>query len=87
MLTRGNANTILAHGTPLQIEVFAQGGYAGGTYGTVCLSEPQAGSSLSDIATRAVPDVKGDGSGVDWTEDPLGKRYRLKGNKMWISGG
>ncbi|RTL28673.1 MAG: acyl-CoA dehydrogenase [Burkholderiales bacterium] len=87
MLTRGNANTILAHGTPLQIEVFAKGGFEGRTFGTMCLSEPQAGSSLSDIATRAVPDVKGDGSGVDWTEDPLGKRYRLKGNKMWISGG
>jgi len=87
MLTRGNANTILAHGTPKQIEVFAKGGFEGRTFGTMCLSEPQAGSSLSDIATRAVPDVKGDGTGVDWLEDPLGKRYRLKGNKMWISGG
>ena len=87
MLTRGNANTILAHGTPKQIEVFAKGGFEGRTFGTMCLSEPQAGSSLSDILTRAVPDLKGDGTGVDWTEDPLGKRYRLKGNKMWISGG
>ena len=87
MLTRGNANTILAHGTPKQIEVFAKGGFEGRTFGTMCLSEPQAGSSLSDIATRAVPDVKGDGTGVDWTQDPLGKRYRLRGNKMWISGG
>ena len=87
MLTRGNANTILAHGTPKQVEVFAKGGFEGRTFGTMCLSEPQAGSSLSDIATRAVPDVKGDGTGVDWLEDPLGKRYRLKGNKMWISGG
>lgn len=87
MLTRGNANTILAHGTPKQIEVFAKGGFEGRTFGTMCLSEPQAGSSLSDISTRAVPDVKGDGTGVDWTQDPLGKRYRLKGNKMWISGG
>ncbi len=87
MLTRGNANTILAHGTPKQIEVFAKGGFEGRTFGTMCLSEPQAGSSLSDISTRAVPDVKGDGTGVDWTEDVLGKRYRLKGNKMWISGG
>ena len=87
MLTRGNANTILAHGTPKQIEVFAKGGFEGRTFGTMCLSEPQAGSSLSDISTRAVPDVKGDGTGVDWTQDVLGKRYRLKGNKMWISGG
>ena len=47
----------------------------------MCLSEPQAGSSLSDIATRAVPD------GEDFEGDPLGPRYRLTGNKMWISAG
>ena len=39
----------------------------------MCLSEPQAGSSLSDIGTRAEPAA--DGS------------YRLVGQKMWISGG
>jgi alkylation response protein AidB-like acyl-CoA dehydrogenase len=87
MLTRGNANTILAHGTPKQIEVFAKGGFEGRTFGTMCLSEPQAGSSLSDIITKAVPDLTGDGSGVDWTQDTLGPRYRITGNKMWISGG
>ena len=38
-------------------EVFAKGGLEGRTFGTMCLSEPQAGSSLSDIVTRAVPDV------------------------------
>jgi alkylation response protein AidB-like acyl-CoA dehydrogenase len=47
----------------------------------MCLSEPQAGSSLSDITTRAVPD------GEDFEDDPLGPRYRLRGNKMWISAG
>ena len=47
----------------------------------MCLSEPQAGSSLSDIATRAVPD------GDDFDSDPLGPRYRLRGNKMWICNG
>jgi alkylation response protein AidB-like acyl-CoA dehydrogenase len=87
MLTRGNANTILAHGTPKQIEVFAKGGFEGRTFGTMCLSEPQAGSSLSDIVTKAVPDVACDGSGIDWTQDTLGPRFRLSGNKMWISGG
>jgi alkylation response protein AidB-like acyl-CoA dehydrogenase len=39
----------------------------------MCLSEPQAGSSLSDIVTRA--EAQPDGT------------YRLKGNKMWISAG
>ena len=81
MLTSGNANLLMAHGTDLQKEVFAKNEFAGRFSGTMCLSEPQAGSSLSDIATRAVPD------GADYQSDPLGPRYRLKGNKMWISAG
>jgi alkylation response protein AidB-like acyl-CoA dehydrogenase len=44
----------------------------------MCLSEPQAGSSLSDITTKALS---------DGTDAVLGPRYRLFGNKMWISGG
>ena len=88
MLNRGNANTILAHGTPKQIDVFAKPALEGRTFGTMCLSEPQAGSSLSDIVTRAEPDVGGDDHGwAAWQQDPLGQRYRLRGNKMWISGG
>jgi butyryl-CoA dehydrogenase len=81
MLTSGNASLLMAHGTPLQREVFARNEFAGRWFGTMCLSEPQAGSSLSDIATRAVPDGEG------FEADPLGPRYRLRGNKMWISGG
>ena len=53
MLTTGNANLLMVHGTPLQKEVFAKNEFAGRWMGTMCLSEPQAGSSLSDIATRA----------------------------------
>jgi alkylation response protein AidB-like acyl-CoA dehydrogenase len=81
MLTSGNANLLMAHGTPVQQAVFAKNEFAGRWFGTMCLSEPQAGSSLSDIATRAEPD--GDG----FETDPLGPRYRLRGNKMWISNG
>ncbi|MFZ2306336.1 MAG: acyl-CoA dehydrogenase [Rhodoferax sp.] len=81
MLTTGNANLLMTHGTDLQKEVFAKNEFAGRFSGTMCLSEPQAGSSLSDVATRAVPD------GEDFESDPLGARYRLKGNKMWISSG
>jgi len=90
MLTTGNANLLMMHGTPLQKEVFSKNEFAGRFSGTMCLSEPQAGSSLSDVATRALPD---DGpaaaahSAVPWEQDPLGARYRLKGNKMWISAG
>jgi butyryl-CoA dehydrogenase len=81
MLTSGNANLLMVHGTPAQIEVFAKNEFAGRFSGTMCLSEPQAGSSLSDIVTRAVPD------GDAFESDPLGPRYRLRGNKMWISNG
>ncbi len=81
MLTVGNANLLMAHGNDVQKQVFAHKEFAGEWAGTMCLSEPQAGSSLSDIATKASPD--GDG----FADDPLGQRYRLKGNKMWISTG
>ncbi|TSE27569.1 acyl-CoA dehydrogenase [Tepidimonas aquatica] len=81
MLTVGNANLLLAHGTPAQQRAFALPQLAGRFSGTMCLSEPQAGSSLSDISTRAVPD------GPDFESDALGPRYRLRGNKMWISAG
>jgi len=72
-LTIGNANTVLKYGTPAQIDTFVKPMMAGRFFGTMCLSEPQAGSSLSDILTRAEP--QGDGT------------YRLTGNKMWISAG
>jgi alkylation response protein AidB-like acyl-CoA dehydrogenase len=81
LLTSGNANLLMAHGTKAQQEVFAKNEFTGCFAGTMCLSEPQAGSSLSDIITRAVPD------GPDFEADPLGPRYRLRGNKMWISNG
>jgi alkylation response protein AidB-like acyl-CoA dehydrogenase len=81
LLTKGNANLLLVHGTEAQKEVFARNEFGGRFSGTMCLSEPQAGSSLSDITTRAVPDGEG------FEADPLGARYRLKGNKMWISSG
>ena len=78
LLTVGNANLLMAHGTDLQKQVFAANEFNGRWAGTMCLSEPQAGSSLSDIATRAV---------LEDAADPLGARYRLRGNKMWISAG
>lgn len=77
MLTVGNARLIATFGTAAQIAAFATPEIEGRWFGTMCLSEPQAGSSLADVRTRATPD----GS------DDLGARYRLVGNKMWISGG
>jgi alkylation response protein AidB-like acyl-CoA dehydrogenase len=78
LLTVGNANLLLAHGTARQKEVFARAEFEGRWAGTMCLSEPQAGSSLSDVATRAV---------LEDEHDALGPRYRLTGHKMWISAG
>jgi alkylation response protein AidB-like acyl-CoA dehydrogenase len=77
MLTVGNANLLLAHGSPAQIDAFVRPALAGRFFGTMCLSEPQAGSSLSDITTRAEFE----------RDSPLGAQYRLTGNKMWISAG
>ncbi len=76
-LTIGNANLLLTYGTRAQIDTFVRPEMDGRYTGTMCLSEPQAGSSLSDIATRAIYEG----------ESPLGAQYRLRGNKMWISGG
>ncbi|HEY5972410.1 MAG TPA: acyl-CoA dehydrogenase, partial [Pseudoxanthomonas sp.] len=60
-----------------QIEAFVKPELEGRYFGTMCLSEPQAGSSLSDITTRA--EYEG--------ESAFGQQYRVTGNKMWISGG
>jgi alkylation response protein AidB-like acyl-CoA dehydrogenase len=73
LLTMANADLLLAYATPEQVEAFVQPMIEGRFTGTMCLSEPQAGSSLSDVTTRATP--AGDGT------------YRLNGSKMWISGG
>ncbi|MBO9355631.1 acyl-CoA dehydrogenase [Bordetella petrii] len=72
-LTVANAELLLAYGSPEQIDRYVRPMMTGRFLGTMCLSEPQAGSSLADIRTRAEPQP--DGS------------YRLFGNKMWISGG
>jgi alkylation response protein AidB-like acyl-CoA dehydrogenase len=77
MLTVGNARLIATFGSAAQIDTFARPQIEGRWFGTMCLSEPQAGSSLADVRTRAA--VEG--------EDALGTRYRLTGSKMWISGG
>ncbi|MEP7090113.1 MAG: acyl-CoA dehydrogenase [Nocardioidaceae bacterium] len=72
-LAEGNAHLLVAHGTAEQVQRFAVPVIEGRWYGTMALSEPQAGSSLSDIATRAVRSADG--------------TYRVTGTKMWISGG
>lgn len=72
-LTMGAANLIESFGSDEQKQRFLQPMIEGRFFGTMALTEPHAGSSLSDIRTRAEP--AGDGS------------YRLRGNKIFISGG
>ena len=72
-LTVGNANLLAEYGTPEQIDTWVRPMLEGRYFGTMCLSEPGAGSSLSDITTKATP--VGDGT------------YRVSGTKMWISAG
>lgn len=73
MLTMANANLLLAYASPEQVARFVPPMLEGRWFGTMCLSEPQAGSSLADVTTRAVRQDDG--------------TFRLFGNKMWISGG
>lgn len=77
MLTAANARLLVEHATETQIQTWAIPQIEGRYFGTMCLSEPQAGSSLADVRTQARPDG----------EDEFGSRFRIRGNKMWISGG
>ncbi len=72
-LTIANANLIREFGSDKQKARYLDGLSSGRFCGTMCLSETQAGSSLSDIRCTAV--AQPDGS------------YRLRGSKMWISAG
>ena len=73
MLTMGASNLIGTFGTEDQKKRFFEPMIEGRFFGTMALTEPHAGSSLSDLRTRAEP--AGDGT------------YRIKGNKIFISGG
>jgi alkylation response protein AidB-like acyl-CoA dehydrogenase len=73
LLTGAAANLLEAFGTDEQKAWFLEAMLTGRCYGTMCLSEPQAGSSLADIRTRAVATTEG--------------HYLIDGTKMWISGG
>lgn len=72
-LTVGAANLLRAFGTREQKRCFLAAMGDGRCSGTMALTEPNQGSSLGDIRTRAEP--QRDGS------------YRLFGQKMFISGG
>jgi len=72
-LTVGNANLLTEYGTDEQIDTWVRPMLEGRYFGTMCLSEPDAGSSLADISTKATKAADG--------------TYRVTGTKMWITGG
>jgi len=72
-LTNGAAHLIESFGSKELQQVFVPRMYAGEWQGTMALTEPQAGSSLSDITTSA-------------TSTPEG-HYLIKGQKVFISCG
>ena len=72
-LTIANAHLLARYGNKEQIDTWVRPMLDGRYLGTMCLSEPHAGSSLANIATKAVREDDG--------------TYRITGTKMWISGG
>ena len=72
-LTAGSANLILSFGNQKLKETYVPNMIDLSWGGTMCLTEPQAGSSLSDITTLAAP-----------TDDNY---YLIKGQKIFISAG
>ncbi len=72
-LTSGAAALITSFGSRKQIETFVPPMFEGRWQGTMALTEPQAGSALTDITSSAKP-IEGD-------------RYYIKGQKIFISGG
>jgi butyryl-CoA dehydrogenase len=72
-LTSGAAHLIASFGSDWLKQTFIPPMLAGKWGGTMALTEPQAGSSLSDITTSAMPQQDG--------------QYKIKGQKIFISGG
>lgn len=72
-LTSGAAHLILSFGSEELKNTYVPNMFGGKWQGTMALTEPQAGSSLSDVKTSATPL----GEGV----------FRIKGQKIFISAG
>jgi alkylation response protein AidB-like acyl-CoA dehydrogenase len=72
-LSNGAYNALVLHGTPEQKATYLPKLVAGTWSGTMCLTEPQCGTDLGLIKTKAEPDA--DGS------------YKITGTKIFISAG
>ncbi|MBJ8443876.1 acyl-CoA dehydrogenase [Acinetobacter bereziniae] len=72
-LTAAAANLIQAFAAPQHKQTFLPAMFDGRFAGTMALTEPNVGSSLGDLTTKAIPQADGN--------------YLIKGQKMFISGG
>ena len=72
-LTQGAAELIIHFAKKDLLDKYVPDMLAGNWGGTMCLTEPQAGSSLSDIVTKATPHENG--------------YYNISGQKIFISAG
>ena len=72
-LAKSAGRVIEAVGTRAQVKKYCHKMYDGTWGGTMCLTEPQAGSAVGDITTSAV--VQPDG------------QYKIRGSKIFISAG
>ena len=73
MLTRGTIDALELRGSEVQKRTYLPRLVTGEWTGTMNLTEPQAGSDLSAVRTRAVPTIDG--------------RYRIEGQKIFITYG
>ena len=72
ILTNGAARLIHTFGSEEQKRTYCEKMYSGIWSGTMCLTEPHAGSFLADCTSLAVPS---------------GNKYKIKGTKIFITGG
>ena len=72
LLNQGAIEAIELCGSPEQKQCYIPNLVSGKWTGTMCLTEPQAGTDLAQVRTKAVPD---------------GDRYRISGTKIFITFG
>jgi alkylation response protein AidB-like acyl-CoA dehydrogenase len=77
LLNHGALALLEAHGSPEQKRIYLDKLVSGEWTGTMNLTEPQAGSDLGALRTRAMP-----ANDADW-----GDHYRISGQKIFITYG
>lgn len=76
-LATGNGRLIELYGTEKDKALFVRKMYTGVWGGTMCLTEPGAGSDVGNLTTKAIPR----------SDSAVSKIYNISGNKIFISAG